>query len=180
VSKAIPDDITAQNKLGGYYLQTLRETGNLTYLELATRAAQASLKAVPAEVNRGGLSLLAQTEFAGHNFAAARDYAQQLVQLDGGKAYPYQLLGDAQLELGEYDACHDTIKKLAQLAPNDMATETRLARLAACAVIMRARADITRTRYKWHSPPCRPHAKRRVVPLAIGRYGLQCGRLRSG
>ncbi len=126
-----PDDITAQNKLGGYYLQTLRETGNLTYLELATRAAQASLKSVPAEVNRGGLSLLAQTEFAGHNFAAARDHAQQLVQMDGGKAYPYQLLGDAQLELGEYDAATATIKKLSQLAPNDMATETRLARLAA-------------------------------------------------
>jgi tetratricopeptide (TPR) repeat protein len=129
--KGDPDDITAQNKLGGYYLQLLRETGNLTYLELATRAAQASLKSVNAEMNRGGLGLLTQAEFAAHNFAAARNHAQQLVQMDGGKAYPYQLLGDAQLELGEYDAATASFKKLAQLAPGDLSTETRLARLAA-------------------------------------------------
>src|SRR5690349_4893257 len=50
--KGDPDDTVAQNKLGSYYLQNLRETGNLTFLELAERAAQASLKAVPAELNR--------------------------------------------------------------------------------------------------------------------------------
>lgn len=129
--KGDPDDIVAQNKLGGYYLEQMRETGNLTFLELAVRAAQASLKSVPAELNRGGLSLLAQTEFASHNFAATRDHAQQLMQLDGGKSYPYQLLGDAQLELGDYEAATASFQKLAQLAPNDFATETRLARLAA-------------------------------------------------
>ncbi len=129
--KGDPDDIVAQNKLGGYYLEQLRETGNLTFLDLAARAAQASLKSVPAEMNRGGLSLLAQTEFASHNFAAAREHAQQLAQLDGGKPYPYQLLGDAQLELGEYEAATASIQKLAQLAPGGLAAETRLARLAA-------------------------------------------------
>jgi tetratricopeptide (TPR) repeat protein len=129
--KGDPDDTVAQNKLGSYYLQNLRETGNLTYLELAERAAQASLKSVPAELNRGALSLLAQTEFAAHNFTATRDHAQQLVQMDSQKAYPYQLLGDAQFELGEYEAATATFKKLAQLAPGDFATETRLARLAA-------------------------------------------------
>jgi tetratricopeptide (TPR) repeat protein len=126
-----PDDNIAQNKLGGYYLQLLRETGNLSYLELATRAAQASLKSVPTTMNRGALSLLAQAEFAAHDFSAARDHAQQLVQMDGGKAYPYQLLGDAQLELGDYDAATASFKKLAQLAPGELASETRLARLAA-------------------------------------------------
>lgn len=129
--KADPDDIVAQNKLGGYYLEHLRETGNLTYLDLAARVAQASLKAVPAEVNRGGLSLLAQTAFASHHFAEARQHAEHLAQLESGKPYLYQLLGDAQLELGDYAAATASIKKLNQLAPNTFAAETRLARLAA-------------------------------------------------
>ncbi len=38
-----PDDIIAYNKLAGYYLQRLRETGRLDYLDLASRAAKASL-----------------------------------------------------------------------------------------------------------------------------------------
>src|SRR5215813_854714 len=41
--KLDPEDHIAYNKLGGYYLQRLRETGSITYLELATRAADASL-----------------------------------------------------------------------------------------------------------------------------------------
>jgi tetratricopeptide (TPR) repeat protein len=129
--KADPDDLVAQNKLGAYYLAALRETGQLTYLELARRAAQASLKSLPAEMNGGGLALLAQAEFAAHEFAAVRTHAEQLLKLDKRKPLPYQLLGDAQLELGDYDAARATFTKLAQLAPGQVGTETRLARLAA-------------------------------------------------
>ena len=39
------DDFTAYNKLAGYYLQRQRETGSLNYLDLALRAARASLAA---------------------------------------------------------------------------------------------------------------------------------------
>jgi len=129
--KADPDDLVAQNKLGGYYLQSLRETGQLTYLDLARRAAQASLKSLPAEMNSSGLVLLAQTEFAAHQFAEVRTHAEQLLKLDKRKPYPYQLLGDAHLELGDYEAARTAFAKLAELAPGQVSTETRLARLAA-------------------------------------------------
>ena len=46
--KQNPDDFIAFNKLGGYYLQRLRETGNVKYLELAGRASRASLAVLPA------------------------------------------------------------------------------------------------------------------------------------
>lgn len=129
--KTDPDDLVAQNKLGGYYLQSLRETGQLTYLDLARRAAQASLKSLPAEMNSGGLILLAQTEFAAHQFAQVRTHAERLLKLDGRKPYPYQLLGDAYLELGDYEAARTAFTKLAERAPGQVSTETRLARLAA-------------------------------------------------
>ncbi len=125
-----PDDFTAYNKLQGYYLLRLRETGNVTWLDLATRAAQASLKAIPAEQNLGGLAGLAQAEFAAHEFAAARDHAQQLIQLDGGKGYPYQMLTDALLELGDYEGAEKAWRELHQRDHNTIAALTRQARLA--------------------------------------------------
>src|SRR5262250_1518440 len=49
--KMDPEDHIAYNKLGAYYLQRLRETGSLTYLELAFKAANASLSVLPPEHN---------------------------------------------------------------------------------------------------------------------------------
>src|SRR5262245_34646981 len=98
-----PEDFIAHNKLAGQYLQRVRETGDLTYLNLAAKAAHSSLATLPPEQNTGGLTALAQVEFASHEFAAARDHALQLTKLETRKSYPYQILGDALLELGEYD-----------------------------------------------------------------------------
>ena len=67
------------------------------------KAARASLATLPAEHNTGGLNLLAQAEFTAHEFVAARDHAVRLVELEPGKGYPFQILGDALLELGDYE-----------------------------------------------------------------------------
>src|SRR5262249_25709219 len=45
------EDFIAYNKLAGYYLLKVRETGSLDYLTLADRAAKASLEVLPAEQN---------------------------------------------------------------------------------------------------------------------------------
>src|SRR5262245_36106170 len=54
------EDFIADNKLTGYYLQRVRETGDLTYLNLAARTSHASLATMPAEKNSAGLAGLAQ------------------------------------------------------------------------------------------------------------------------
>lgn len=128
--KKDPDDFIALNKLAGYYQLKLRETGNLQWLALIKRTANASLKAMPAEQNYGGLSLLAQSEFAEHNFAAARDHAQKLIELDGGKAYPYQMLGDALLELGDYEGAEKAFHNMERRGRGTYSAETRLGRMA--------------------------------------------------
>jgi tetratricopeptide (TPR) repeat protein len=125
------DDFIALNKLAGYYLLRLRETGNVTWLNLAERAARSSLKAIPAEQNAGGLSLLAQVEFASHDFASARDHAGQLTRLEPRKAYPYLLLGDALTELGDYEAARSAFREMERRGSADVAARTRLARMAA-------------------------------------------------
>lgn len=123
------DDFIAYNKLAGYYLQKVRETGSLNFLDLASRAAKASLDVLPAEQNIGGLAALAQVEFASHAFAAARLHAQQLIKLDPEKSYPYQLLGDSLLELGEYDKAAAVFHELEKRG-NGAGVESRLGRLA--------------------------------------------------
>ncbi len=128
--KKDPDDFIALNKLAGYYQLKLRETGNLQWLTLIKRTAQASLKSMPAEQNAGGLVLLAQSEFAEHNFAAARDRARKLIELNGGKAYPHQMLGDALLELGDYEGAEKAVYEMQKREKGSYTTETRLARMA--------------------------------------------------
>lgn len=125
-----PRDFIAYNKLGGYYQQRLRETGDIRYLEMAQRAAQASLQSIPAAQNPGGLAALTRAAFATHDFAAAREYATQLTQLEPRKSYPYELLGDALLELGDYDKAEAAFAQLEKLSgPQSMSAQLRRARL---------------------------------------------------
>lgn len=133
--KRDPEDFIAANKLAGQYLQRVRETGDVTYLNLALKAARASLSTLPAEQNTGGLTALAQAEYASHEFAAARDHALQLTKLEPNKSYCYQILGDALLELGEYEKAEAAFRQMEQLGGIQGLTrvtiEQRIARLAA-------------------------------------------------
>src|SRR5712691_9190600 len=63
-----PEDFIAHNKLAGLYLQRVRETGDVSYLNLAAKAAHASVTTLPVEQNSGGLTALAQVEYSSHEF----------------------------------------------------------------------------------------------------------------
>lgn len=132
--KSNPEDFVAHNKLAAEYLQKMRETGDVTFLNLASRAARASLEILPAAQNKGGLAILAQTEYSSHDFAAARDHALQLTKLEMNKGYSYQILGDALLELGNYQEAENAFREMEKLGGfqdlTKVAMEQRLARLA--------------------------------------------------
>ncbi len=128
--KRDPEESRSQNALSEYYLQRVRETGNEDYLPLAVTAAQTSLETVPAARNLGGLLALAHAEFSNHAFAAARQHAEQLVQLEPDKGESYAVLGDAALELGDYDTVDAAYRKMESLQEDNAGTATRLARLA--------------------------------------------------
>lgn len=132
--KRNPEDFIAYNKLATEYLKRMRETGDVTYLNLASRAAHASLEILPAGQNKGGLVALVQVEYSSHDFVAARDHAAQLIQLEPNKGYIYQMLGDALLELGQYEEAKDAFRRMEKLGGIQILTrvamEQRLARLA--------------------------------------------------
>lgn len=128
--KRDPEDFVAANKLSGYYLQRQRETGDANYLDLAARAARLSLATLPAEMNVGGLKTLAEVEYARHNFVAARDHATRLIELEPRKSYPYQILGESLIELGDYERAATVYRQMQSLSGITAESESRLARLA--------------------------------------------------
>ena len=125
------EDFSANNKLAGLYLQKLRETGDVTLLNLAFRAARTSLDSVPDVRNSGGLAALALAEFAAHDFTEARDHALRLIELEPTKSYPQGIFGDALIELGEYEKAEIAYKKITLLDKGSSSgSEARFARLA--------------------------------------------------
>jgi len=141
-----PEDFVALNKLNGYYLQRAQESGDVSYLELAERAARGSLKSVPVEMNPGGLAGLAQTVHSLHDFAAARDHALKLAQLESRKSYPQRILGDALLELGDYDGAEEAYRRMQKLDNfgSNLTSEVRLARVDQ----LRGRPEVARRRFE--------------------------------
>lgn len=133
-TKTDPEDFIAQNKLAGYYLQRVRETGDLTYLKLAQHASQSSSTTLPPEHNLDGLAQLTQVELTSHDFLAAKNHALQLIELQPDKSIPRQMLGDAMLELGEYDEARKAYWLMEQFGGiqglTRVAAEQRIARLA--------------------------------------------------
>jgi tetratricopeptide (TPR) repeat protein len=128
--KSDPDDFIAANRLCDALLRRSRWTGRLDDWRRAATVAERSLKAVPEDLNPGGLASAAQTAMAGHRFAESRDLAKRLAKVTPAKPFPTQLLGDALLELGDLDEAANAFKQLEELAGSGVATESRSARLA--------------------------------------------------
>lgn len=131
--KRDPDDMISYNMLGERYLKRLRETGNLTYLTLAEKAAKESNRILPPENNITGLSLMASTRYASHEFTIARELGEKLIKLQPDQIFSYQVLGDALLELGDYEQATSIFKKMEKLgdsSPNGKFTlAIRVARI---------------------------------------------------
>jgi tetratricopeptide (TPR) repeat protein len=128
--KSDPEDFIAANRLCDALLRRSRWTGQLDDWRRAARLAERSLKAVPEDLNPGGLAAAAQTAMAGHQFADACSLAKRLAAVMPGKPLPAQLLGDGLMEMGDLDGAAKAFEQLAELADPGVGTESRLARLA--------------------------------------------------
>lgn len=125
-----PDNFVVQNMLAGYYLRRVRETGDHAHLASSLQAARASLAAIPAEGNPGGLAALAMAEAASHDFATAARHGERLVQIAPNKSYTHEILGDALLEAGDYEKAGAAYQKMVRLKGASVNSHTRLGRLA--------------------------------------------------
>jgi tetratricopeptide (TPR) repeat protein len=110
-----PKDAGLRNELAGAYLQKLRESGEGSYLERASRMVDDLLGSDPSnyEARRHRLAI----EMQRHHFRQALALSNLLGREQPKDPIVWGLLGDAQLELGDYDAAERAYQKMVDLRP---------------------------------------------------------------
>jgi tetratricopeptide (TPR) repeat protein len=120
------DDAAGWTALGDAFMQKARETADSAYYrraELAFERARA-LDATDVSAAVG----LARVHGARHEFEKSIEWARRALELDARNAGAYGLLGDAALELGDYEAATDHYQQMLDLRP-DISSYSRSAHL---------------------------------------------------
>jgi tetratricopeptide (TPR) repeat protein len=121
-----PADFVAATQLAELYLGRARLTSDAGDLE---RAFDASVRALDAHPDLAAARLLqAQVRLAQHDFEGARRQALAILADHPGLPHAIAALGDAELELGAYEAAAETYERLAA-ATSGPAVLARQARL---------------------------------------------------
>lgn len=122
-------DFVAAVNLAELYLARVRITGDASDIARALEAAETALAADPDLT--AAILLRGQAHFANHDFAEAATDARAVLDAQPGAPQALAALGDAELELGNYDAARDRYAELAASAagPAVLARQARLASL---------------------------------------------------
>ena len=119
-------DASVYYRLGDAYIQKARETGDLTYINLAEKALQRCLEIDPR--HSGAARHLAYASYMRHAFDEAAAQAKKAVALDPTDGHAYGILGDAYLEVGRYEEATQAYRRMIQLQ-EDLYAYSRLSAL---------------------------------------------------
>lgn len=109
-------DPGALANLGMAYLQKARETNDPTFYAQAETVLKKALTAQPADFN--ATAALGSLALSRHQFREALDWGTKARALNPQKSYAYGVIGDAQIELGAYDAAVATFQQMVNLRPD--------------------------------------------------------------
>ena len=96
-----PQSAAGYARLGDAYIQKSRQTGDLSYLTLAEQALRRALDLAPGSA--AAARHLAYVFSSRHEFKEGAAQARRAIELDPGDGHARGVLGDALLELGEYE-----------------------------------------------------------------------------
>ena len=108
-----PGDARAYYRLGDAYIQKARESGDVTYFNLAEGALRKTLGLAPQ--HSGAMRHLAFVLYSRHEFEQAAVEAKKAIELDPQDSHAYGILGDAYLEVGKYEQAEGVYQKMIQL-----------------------------------------------------------------
>ena len=112
-----PDYYVNYNRLAGAYALRARETGDISYYDLAENAITKSLELESQHTEAAtAYGQLAAIQFAEHRFSEAAASAERALKIADDPA-ALALAGDAQFEMGEYGKAEALFAKLA--VPNN-------------------------------------------------------------
>ncbi len=121
-----PQDAIAWVNLGDTLAQVLRDGANEKYYDHAEAAYRCALRLNPRSVD--AMIGMAWATGGRHLFDQSKDWANQALALDPRNAAACGILGDADVELGDYDAAFEHYQKMMDLKP-DLSSWSRGAHL---------------------------------------------------
>lgn len=121
-----PHDAGAYYRLGDAYIQKARESGDVTYFNLAEQALRKALDISPRFSD--ALRHLAYVLYSRHDFAGAATEARKATELNPADPHAYGILGDAYLEVGKYTEAEATYRRMIDL-DSDLYSLSRLSGL---------------------------------------------------
>jgi tetratricopeptide (TPR) repeat protein len=124
MSQARPENAHYQVLLASAYVQKTRETTDFSYLDRAASLLGNTLTSDSS--NYEALRLLTETQLERHQFAEAAESSRRLIRIAPADPWNWGTLGDALIEMGDYDAAGDAYQKMVGLRP-DLASYNRAA-----------------------------------------------------
>jgi tetratricopeptide (TPR) repeat protein len=121
-----PESDTAWVSLGDAFMQKARETADSSYYTRAEHAYRRALDLNPKCVD--AMAGLAWVSGGRHEFEASIDWSKKVLAMDPKYTAAYGLIGDAAVEMGDYDEAFDQYQKMLDLKP-DLSSYGRSAHL---------------------------------------------------
>ena len=113
---ANPQKVSSYVSLSQAYLQKVRETADASYYEKINDLMDRAEKIDPKDVNIPRMR--ASVMLGRHHFREAHAYALRAVTLAPDSNINYGLLGDSQIELGQYEDAAASFQKMVNLRPD--------------------------------------------------------------
>jgi tetratricopeptide (TPR) repeat protein len=111
-----PGAYAGYDGLGAAFFQKARETGDITYYDLAEQTLKTSLDLVPQDFRAADpLVHMCLVYMGEHRFSEVVAYAQKAIALGSGNLAAFAVEGDAYTDMGDYDqaaAAYNTVQTL--------------------------------------------------------------------
>lgn len=111
-----PNDAHAWATVGDALAQRLRDTTENRYYDLAGKAYTHALSLDPANI--AAMNGMAWVTGGAHEFDKSIDWANKSIAANPSNADAFGILGDANLELGNYDEAFDNYQEMIDLRPD--------------------------------------------------------------
>jgi len=110
------ENLHYQNLLATAYIQKMRETTDFAYVDRAERLINQVLSSEGN--NYEALRLRSEIQLERHQFAQVAEYSRDMIRIAPDDSWNWGTLGDALMELGDYDHAADAYQKMVTLKPN--------------------------------------------------------------
>jgi|HubBroStandDraft_6_1064221.scaffolds.fasta_scaffold49220_3 tetratricopeptide (TPR) repeat protein len=113
-----PGDYSGYDQLGAAFLQKARETGDITFYDLAERTLKKSLDTAPQDFRSADpLVHMCLVYMGEHRFSEVLTFAHKAMALGSGNLAAFAVEGDAYTDIGDYDeaaAAYNAVQTLGQ------------------------------------------------------------------